>query len=246
MIALSFDGPLALLTLDRPSARNAIPTEGWETLASLADELTASAARAVILRSGAAGIFSAGADIGEFPQLQADPARRTRFRRAMAAAMEGIAALPMPVIAAVDGGCFGAAVALALSADLRIAGEGAQFATTPAKLGLGYPRGDVARLVARVGQGQAARMLFTGGALDAAEALRIGLVELTAPNAEVAARELAARIAANAPGAVCLLKRTLASPADDTLDATFEAMFGSAEFAEGLAAFQARRKPVFG
>src|SRR5206468_11547968 len=63
--------------------------------------------------------------------------------------------------------CFGAAIALVLACDLRVAGDGASFASTPAKLGLGYPREDVARLIAQIGKGNAARMLFTGEIVDA-------------------------------------------------------------------------------
>jgi enoyl-CoA hydratase len=243
MIEVRWDGPIATIALARGSARNAVPIAGWEQLAAATAGLEA--ARVVILRSDMPGIFSAGADIGEFPQLQTEPAARTRFRRAMRAGIEALAALPMPVIAAIDGGCFGAAVALILAADLRIAGDGAQFAVTPARLGLGYPRADVARLAVQVGQGRAAELLFTGEAMDADAAARIGLVERRVPDAGAAALDLARRIAENAPAAVRQLKRALRNPSEADLDAAFEAAFGGAELAEGLAAFHARRRPVF-
>jgi len=243
MIEVRWDGPIAMIALARGSAHNAVPIAGWEQLAAAATGLDA--ARAVILRSDMPGIFSAGADIGEFPQLQTDPAARTRFRLAMRAGIETLAALPIPVLAAIDGGCFGAAVALILAADIRIAGDGAQFAVTPARLGLGYPRADVARLAAQVGQGRAAELLFTGEPIDADAAARIGLVEHRAPDAGAAATALAQRIGENAPVAVRQLKRAVRKPVDADLDAAFEAAFGGAELAEGLAAFQARRKPVF-
>lgn len=243
MIEVRWDGLIATIALARGSARNAVPIVGWEQLAVATAGLEA--ARAVVLCSDMPGIFSAGADIGEFPQLQSDPDARTRFRLAMRAGIEALAALPMPVLAAVDGGCFGAAVALILAADLRIAGDGAQFAVTPARLGLGYPREDVARLAAQVGQGRAAELLFTGETIDADAAARIGLVERRAPDAGAAAVALAQRIAENAPAAVRQLKRALRKPDDAALDATFEAAFGGAELAEGLSAFHARRRPVF-
>ncbi len=243
MIEVRWDGPIATIALARGSARNAVPIAGWEKLAVATTGLKA--ARAVILRSDMPGIFSAGADIGEFPQLQNDPAARTRFRLAMRAGIEALAALPMPVLAAIDGGCFGAAVALVLAADVRLAGDGAQFAVTPARLGLGYPREDVARLAAQVGQGRAGELLFTGEAIDADAAARIGLVERRAPDAGAAAAALAQRIAENAPAAVRQLKRALRRPGEADLDAAFEAAFGGDELAEGLAAFHARRRPVF-
>ncbi|WP_404338737.1 enoyl-CoA hydratase/isomerase family protein [Sphingomonas sp. MMS12-HWE2-04] len=241
MIRLAHDGPVATIALARPEARNALPIEAWDALAAATQAV--GDARAVILRSDVAGIFSAGADVREFEQLQADPALRPRFRTAMRTAIEAVAALPMPVIAAVDGGCFGAAVALILAADIRVAGDKAEFATTPAKLGLGYPQEDVARLINQVGRGTAALMLFTGDRLTAEEAKRVGLVELRAKRAGETAQGLAANIADNAPGAVRLLKRTLRG--GEGLDQAFDDCFGGGEFAEGLAAFRARRRAAY-
>jgi enoyl-CoA hydratase/carnithine racemase len=238
MIHVSRDGGIATIALSRPEARNALPTEAWEALARAAAEVRD--ARAVILASDVSGIFSAGADIREFELLQTDAALRTRFREAMRAGIEAVAALPMPVIAAIDGGCFGAAVALALAADIRIAGSHAEFAITPARLGIGYPREDVDRLVRQVGRGMAAMLLFTGDKLRADEAHKIGLVELKVRKARETAADLAKAIAGNAPDAVRLLKRTLAGAATDR---EFEDAFGAVEFAEGIAAFRERRKP---
>jgi enoyl-CoA hydratase/carnithine racemase len=240
MIHLGRDGGIATIALSRPEAKNALPTAAWEALAKAAADV--GDARAVILRSGVPGIFSAGADVREFELLQTDPALRTRFREAMRAGIEGVARLPMPVIAEIDGGCFGAAVALVLAADIRVAGTHAEFAVTPSRLGLGYPGEDVARLSAQVGRGMAAMLLFTGDKLRADEAHKIGLVELKVKKAHETAQQLAAAIAGNAPGAVRLLKRTLRGEGSD---AAFDDAFGGAEFAEGLAAFRERRKPDY-
>lgn len=241
MINLTRDGVVATIALARPEAKNALPIAAWQALAGAAADV--GDARAVILRSEVPGIFSAGADVREFEALQADPALRTTFRTAMRDAIEALAALPVPVIAAVDGGCFGAAVALILAADIRVAGNYAEFATTPARLGLGYPQQDVARLTAQVGKGMASLMLFTGDRLAPDEAKRIGLVELRAKRAADTATALASAIAANAPEAVRLLKRTLRGA--EGLDEAFDDAFGGAEFAEGLAAFRERRKALY-
>ncbi len=238
MIHLTRNGHVATIALARPEAKNALPTAAWQALAAAARDV--GDARAVILRSNVPGIFSAGADVREFEQLQADPALRTRFREAMREGIEAIAALPMPVIAAVDGGCFGAAVALILAADIRIAGAQAEFAITPARLGIGYPRADVARLEAQVGRGMAALLLFTGDKLRPDEVHKIGLVELKTRKAIDTATAMADAIAGNAPQAVRLLKRTLGG---EQTDRDFEDAFGGPEFAEGLAAFRARRSP---
>lgn len=123
MIRVRTHEAVASIALDRADARNAMSTAAWEALADAARSVAE--ARVVILRSDVPGIFSAGADVHAFEQLRTDPGLRPRFRTAMRGAIEAIAALPIPVIAALDGGCFGAAVALALAADFRIAGDGA-------------------------------------------------------------------------------------------------------------------------
>ncbi|UIJ43618.1 enoyl-CoA hydratase/isomerase family protein [Sphingomonas cannabina] len=242
MITWSRDGAIARITLDRPAQRNAIPTAGWLMLRDVVAEVGRSDVRAVILSSAVPGSFSAGADLADLGALASDPPARTAFREAMRAGIEAVAALPMPVVAAVDGGCYGAAVALALAADFRIAGDGAVFATTPAKLGIGYPGEDVARLIGRVGRGQAARMLLVADPIDADEAYRIGLAELRAPDALIAADSFAERIATLAPDAVRMLKRTLADPHSPAVARDFDAAFGGAEFAERLTAFRERKR----
>src|SRR3546814_14262073 len=95
----------------------------------------------------------------------------------MARSLTALKQLPIATIAAIDGGCFGAGVALALACDIRIAGKHAVFGITPAKLGILYPPSDVARLRALVGDGQAARLLFSGMTIKGESARQIGLVE---------------------------------------------------------------------
>lgn len=236
MIAWTLDDTIATLTLSRPDARNALPVAAWAAIATATDEIAASPARVLILRSAEPGIFSAGADIAEFGALQHDADARVRFRQAMRTGIEAIATLPIPTIAVIDGGCYGAAVALILACDLRIAGAPARFATTPAKLGIGYPAEDVDRLIARIGRGQASRMLLSAQPIDADEAARIGLVELLDRDG-TAASSLAQAIAAHAPEAVALLKRTLADPADPNHAASFDAAFAGPAFARAYTEF---------
>lgn len=244
MFTIDSTDRIARIGLDRAQARNAIAIDQWPILTAHLREVAASSARVLIVGSSVAGIFSAGADLGDLEGLAQDPALRTRFRTGMAEAFETLATLPIATIAAVDGGCYGAGVGLTLACDMRIAGDKAAFAITPAKVGIVYPWGDVARLTALVGPGQASRLLMTGMTIDADEALRIGLVEQRADAAETGALALAETIAANARGSVAGLKRIIAGdPASDRL---FENAFGGDDFREGLAAFRERRKPMFG
>ncbi|WP_339347929.1 enoyl-CoA hydratase/isomerase family protein [uncultured Sphingomonas sp.] len=232
MIALDVAGGIATVTLDRPAARNALPTAGWRALADLFARVPADAA-ALVVASSTPGVFSAGADLADLARLVDDVPARTAFRQAMQDAVEALAALPMPTVAAVGGAAFGAGVALALACDVIVAGADARFSIPPARLGIGYPAGDVARLIARVGKGQAARLLFTAAPVDAAEALRIGLADLSGDGVDVART-----IAANDADALRLLKNTLRSPHDSSLSAAFEASFGSPAFANGVARYR--------
>lgn len=241
MIELRRNGSVATLALAGPETRNALDTAAWMALADAARE--AADARAVVLKSDVAGIFSSGADVQEFAALQNDAELRPAFRNAMRDAIDTIAALPCPVIAAIDGGCFGAGVALALAADIRVAGNGAEFAVTASRLGLSYPHEDVARLVAQVGRGMASMMLFTADKLRVDEAHKIGLVELKQRKAQDTADAIARAVAGNAPDAVRLLKRSLKG--GEGLERAYDDCFGGLEFAEGLAAFRERRNPVW-
>lgn len=227
MIDLQFDGNVARLTLIRPEVRNALAMRHWQALAETLPQVAASGAQLLVV-SGVGGAFSAGADLSEFSTFLDDAAARTAFREAMRAAMDGIAALPTASIAWIDGPCFGAGVALAMACDLRLATPAARFAITPAKMGIGYPQEDVARLVALVGPGWASRLLFTGAPIDAATAERIGLIEGVAGSPDA----LIAEIAACDPGSIAMLKRGIGLArrgirSDAGQDACFDAMLGS-------------------
>lgn len=248
MIAYSMDDRIASIALDRPTAYNALSIAGWRALADAVARAADEGAKALLLRSAAKGMFSAGSDLKEMDRLLGEPAARAEFRAAMRGAMDPLRALPFPTLAIVDGGCFGAGVALALACDIRIAGPKARFAITPAKLGLAYPQEDVARLVEAVGRGQAARLLFGAAPVDADEAARIGLVQQSVADAEAQAAVYAGAFRANARTSFAALKATLnLDPGrfDPAQDAAFDAAFDGADLAEGLAAFHEKRKPDF-
>ena len=248
MIDCNIAGHVAEIVLDRAATRNALGLDDWRAIADAAQAAHRQAARVIVLRSAVPGSFCSGFDLREIGHLAHEPALRPDFRAAMRAAMDPLQTLPLATIAVVEGDCFGGGVALALACDIRIAAPSAVFAITPARLGISYPQEDVNRLVALVGRGQAARLLFAAGRIDATEAARIGLVEQVEGDAPGAARALAAQIAANAPASIAALKATLGDSGaghDPAHDAAFDAGFGGAPFAEGLAAFRERRSPRF-
>jgi enoyl-CoA hydratase/carnithine racemase len=241
MFELSLEGPVARLRLDRPEARNAIPARGWAQLAQGCEEAKAAGARLLLL-VGTESAFCSGADLTDFAAFAAEPGNATAFRLLMRQGLDAVRDLPLATIALVEGPCYGAGVALAMACDLRVAGPGARFAITPAKFGISYPQEDVARLVALVGPGQASRLLLGAGSIDAAEAARIGLVELVADDAGA----LVAAICANSAESVAVLKRAVRLAAggvvrDEEQDRRFDVMFGSAELRERLAALRPSR-----
>ena len=232
MFRLIHDGEVARLTLDRSAARNAIPAAGWEELAALLGGVEGR----LLVVAGAGGAFCAGADLADFPALRDDQGARARFRQAMRRALDTLAALPVPTIARIDGPCYGAGVALAMACDLRVATAAARFAITPAKLGISYPQEDVHRLVALVGPGQAARLLFTAASIGAEEAARIGLVELIGDETAVVDA-----ILANDGESLKVLKRAIGlGRTDRDQDARFDILFGNDALARRLEAL--RRK----
>ena len=242
MFDLGHKGDVAYLTLDRPEARNAIPASGWTELAERLEDIAESDARVLVVQS-AGDAFCAGADLRDMPELQASAEAAARFRGDIRTALDRLRGLAVPTVARVDGACYGAGVALAIACDIRVAGRNARFAVTPAKIGLGYPQEDVHRLVALVGPGQAARLLFSAHSLDGVEAAEIGLAELFEP--EGGADALALAIAANSPESLAMLKRAIRLAAegcrsDEAQDRAFDALIGCDEVSRRLEAL--RRK----
>ena len=224
----SGDG-VALLTLNRPDRLNAINEklrdELAQTLAALATDDTV---RVVVL-TGAGRGFCSGLDVRNFGpgMLDAtDPAiDRMRFQEAMAALPQAIRALPQPVIAAVNGPCVGAGLALCLACDIRICSATATFGNAAILLGLsGAEMGMSYHLPRIVGTSVAADWMLTGRTVSAEEADRRGLVsELVEPEDLVErAEELAGTIAGLAPLGVQLTKRALQVNTDADVDAAFE------------------------
>jgi len=252
-LQLEVDGPIATVILNRPEARNALNVAMWRAWPQLLSDLAPRReVRALVVR-GAGGHFASGADIGEFDEVFADHASALAYGRLLETATAALAAFDRPVIAVIEGYCIGAGLAIALACDLRIAAADARLGAPPAKLGLIYSLADTRRLVQAVGASAAKAMLFTAALRSASEALALGLVdEVHAVEAlETAAAARIAGLCALSPSSIrtakAMVKQVLDGATDDTDEtrAWFAGAATGADFAEGLAAFRAKRNPVF-
>jgi enoyl-CoA hydratase/carnithine racemase len=248
-LSLTHAGRVAILTIDRPARRNAMSYEMWSALPGLMARVAASDARALVVRG--TDHFSAGADISEFATLRSGPDGARRYGDAVHAGERSVADLPIPTIAAITGFCIGGGCEIALACDIRVASAGARFGITPAKLGIVYNFTSTRQLVAAVGPAWAKQILFSADLLDAATALRIGLVNEVADDAHGRAAELAERIASRARVSVHGAKQIINRITDghtaenDDVHALYETAVLSDEYAEGVAAFLAKRDPRF-
>lgn len=245
--------PLGWITINRPAARNALTTTMWGELATLVQSLVAEESlRVLILRGAGQQSFISGADIADLQEQLQQPTVRDENYRFTQKLLDTIATAPKPVIAMINGHCLGGGVLIALTCDLRLASAQAQFGIPAVKLGVAYPpEYGVARLVHTVGAGKAAELLLTGNTLDAAEALRIGMVHRVIPAAELEeeTRQYALALAQGAPLTMAAHKLALqqALQGNPLLPSVTAAQrcYDSADCQEGLAAFLAKRTPCF-
>lgn len=211
----SVGGGVVVLTLNRPETLNAMSNELVDELHAAFDELAADdSCRAVIL-TGAGRGFCSGHDLNDFDDIAPGAASVQEvlaLQEHWAALVQRMASLPQPVIAAVNGPAAGGGLALALGADTRVCTESARFNAAFVRLGISGCDMGVSYLLPRlVGPTVAFEMMLTGRLIDAAEAKRVGLVLDVVPDGEVvtAAREIADRIAGNAPLAVKMTKQVM-------------------------------------
>ena len=240
------DEGVLLLRLNRPERRNALATP---LLTALADALVETdrddSIKAVVI-TGGDSLFAAGADIGELAASGSDdPIESPRYQ-----AWQVIRAFPKPLLAAVEGWCLGAGAELMMCCDIVIAGEGARFGQPETNLGIMPGAGGTATLTRLVGRALAMRMVLTGEPIDAGAALAAGLIAEVVPagSATSQASALATKIARRAPLALREAKASIRDASSlaeaDHIRAErkrFIALLGSADKAEGIAAFHEKR-----
>jgi enoyl-CoA hydratase len=245
---------IATLTVNRPDKLNALNDATMVELGRAIDEMRAQRDIAGIVLTGAGRAFVAGADITELRAKSSNEAYE--LARRGQAVFRRFETSPKPVIAAVNGFALGGGCELALSCHIRLASEAAKFGQPEVKLGITPGYGGTQRLPRLVGRGRALQLLLTGEMIDAAEALRLGLVNRVVSageNVVDAARAMLRAILANGPDAVAacidVVNRGLDIALDEALAleaATFGRLAGGVDMREGTAAFLEKRTPSFG
>jgi enoyl-CoA hydratase len=253
LVLVKKEGDIAVLTINRPKAYNALNTELVAALGKAMDDIAADEAiRCVILTGAGDKAFVAGADIKEMVEMNAQQARA--FMRKGHKVMNKIQYLEKPIIAAINGFCLGGGLELAMSCDVRYASDTAKLGLPEVGLGIHPGFGGTQRLARLVGQGKASELVFTADQIDANEALRIGLVQKVVPAAKLMEEVmgLAKRISSKGPIAVRLAKASLnaglASDFRTGLNYEVETVtqtFATEDLREGMKAFIEKRKPEF-
>ena len=252
LVSIERRGPVAVLTLDRPKALNALDTATLEALLARCGEIAGDAALRAVVLTGAGRAFAAGADIAEMRQQ--NPAEAVAFSRLGHRVTAALEALPLPTIAAVGGYALGGGCELALACDWIYASEKARFGQPEVGLGLIPGFGGTSRLVRRVGVAWAKELVLTGEPIKADMALRIGLANRVFPPEDLldAALKCGETIAAKGPVAVAEAKRVIQEGQGADLrvahaleQAAFGLVSASADRDEGMDAFLAKRDPEF-
>lgn len=256
VVLVERDGGVATVTLNRPERRNAIDQALRDGLTEALARLDRDDAVRVVVLTGAGSAFCAGVDLAEAAPTATTaagdgPAEPVTARPPVAASLW---AFRKPVIAAINGPAVGGGLELALACDLRLAAAGARLGLTEVRIGSLPGSGGTQLLPRIVGPGPAARLVLSGELVDAAEALRIGLVSEVHPDAELgaAAAALAQTIAANAPLSLLAAKRALLAARDrpfaegQALERELWAELAATEDrAEGRTAFREKRPARF-
>lgn len=206
------DGRLAVVTIDRPGARNAIGLATISALESALTQIEEGPAEVLVIRGAGERAFVSGGDLKELSAIRDEQGAGEMARR-MRRLLDRLATFPLPVIAAINGHALGGGAEVAVAADIRIAADDVQIGFTQVRLAIMPAWGGAERLAELVGRSQALLLIGTGRRLGAAEAERIGLVEMAVPRDgfEAAWRDLAAAFSALPPGAGRSIKHVISA-----------------------------------
>ena len=245
------EGSILTLTLNRPEALNALNEQVLDDLSAALDAVNQDSVRCIVFTGAGHKAFAAGADIAAMANMT--PEKAAAFSRRGNDVFRRIEAFPLPTVAAVNGYALGGGCELAMACDIRLCSENAVFGQPEVTLGITPGFGGTQRLMRLVGMGKAKELIFSARTVKAGEALEMGLVNAVYPPEELlsAAKELAERIARNAPIAVRACKAAMNEgidlPMDQAIDAEiqeFSGCFSTEDQKRGMAGFLNRQKNI--
>ena len=248
------DGAVLHVRFNNPEKHNALSVDMWEAVPPLLDKAGKDDNVRMVVFSGEGGkAFVSGADISQFEDMRAAKEAVKRYEALAEAALQGIYEFEKPTIACIRGYCIGGGMNVAICCDLRIASSNSVFSIPATRLGLGYRYSAMKNLTDLVGPGHAKDIFFTARRLDAAEALRIGLINRVAEpdKLDELLAEYATAITTGAPLTIKAGKRIIRDvlkTEDADMDLARKLIldcFESDDYIEGRTAFMEKRKPVF-
>src|SRR3954469_13385031 len=254
-IAARKDGAIGWMIFDNPAKHNAISMDMAEAVPEVMQAFESDAEVRVIVIAGAGEkAFAAGSDISGFESVRADPQKNRHYNDVNERSYNAVYECAKPTIAMIRGYCIGGGLDFATSCDVRFCSENAVFAVPAGKLGLGYGHEGILRFGRVMGLMRARDLFLSGRRVDAAEALRLGLVHRVIALSELEAETTAyaQSVADNAPLTLAAIKRAFLEYEKDPairdlnrVQAMIDACFKSTDYVEGRAAFAAKRKPQF-
>jgi enoyl-CoA hydratase/carnithine racemase len=253
-VTLAIRGVVATITVERPAKINAMRLASWQALRAHVNAADSNPAIGLIVVRGSGKHFGAGNDISVLSTFPGNAAEALVFGTAWAEAIQSVEDATKPVLMAIEGVCYGAALALSLAGDVRIASASAVFSIPVAKLGALYLRSDYQRLVSTIGMGQSKMLIYSSDPFGAEHALRIGLVDevFTDDHFETGLQRRVETILARSAFTLLRSKQILRELGHGAIVretseslAAFAESTQSDDFAEGISAFLARREAHF-
>lgn len=250
-VAWDINESVAVVTLNRPEARNALTWDMYDALVEACDAAEAHSNVRVLIIRGSGGAFAAGTDISQFREFTNGDAG-VAYEKRLDAVIDRIERLSLATIAEVDGAAVGGGCAIAMACDLRICSERARFGVPVSRtLGNCLSMANTARMADLIGPALTRDLLLTGRLIDAREAVNSGLANMVVPSAELQqeafkiAAELSTRACSTikATKAMLIRLRDHRRPPPGVADDIIRECYGSAEFREGVTAFLEGRKP---
>jgi enoyl-CoA hydratase/carnithine racemase len=250
-VAWDINESVAIVTLNRPEARNALTWEMYDALVEACDAAEANRHVRVLIIRGSGGAFAAGTDISQFRDFS-DGNSGIAYERRLDAVIDRIERLPLATIAEVDGAAAGGGCAIAMACDLRICSERARFGVPVSKtLGNCLSMANTARMVDLIGPARTRDLLLSGRMVDAREALAAGLATIVISSGELHQEtfKIAAELSTRARSTIAATKAMLVRlrehrrPPAGIADDIIREAYGSDEFKEGVTAFLEGRRP---